>query len=230
MIPFTIAKFAAFSLEKKHKKALEWLKISFEKNSSNLFSHYLEISGWLNLPEISLEHEIVSERFHYHLKQSHIGLSEHNFLTNQVDTPSTVPYLPITIYLDNLRSAANIGNIVRTTEAFRLGSLYFTPNMAQIDHPKVISTSMGCSSSVPTTTKLHNPLIALETSDDAKDIFSFKFPKKFTLILGNEEYGISKGLLDQADEIISIPLVGSKNSLNVSNAFSIAAGLIRSQN
>jgi tRNA G18 (ribose-2'-O)-methylase SpoU len=57
----------------------------------------------------------------------------------------------------------------------------------------------------------------------------FIFPASFTLILGNEEYGISNESLKLADYIVEIPLFGAKNSLNVACAFAIAASQIRRQ-
>ena len=60
-------------------------------------------------------------------------------------------------------------------------------------------------------------------------IYDFTFPEKFTLILGNEEYGLSDEWLNQCDQIVTIPMWGFKNSLNVASAYAIAAYEIRKQ-
>jgi tRNA G18 (ribose-2'-O)-methylase SpoU len=75
---------------------------------------------------------------------------------------------------------------------------------------------------------LPRPLIVLDTSDEAIPLGEFLFPSEFTLILGNEEYGVSDEALQIADYLVEIPLVGVKNSLNVACAFAIAADKIRS--
>jgi tRNA G18 (ribose-2'-O)-methylase SpoU len=46
------------------------------------------------------------------------------------------------------------------------------------------------------------------------------------VIVGNEALGIDKEILAQADGIVSIPLYGWKNSLNVSSAFAIACHIL----
>ena len=77
---------------------------------------------------------------------------------------------------------------------------------------------------------LKKPLIALETVENAPSIYDFSFPETFSLLLGNEEYGLKEKTLRQADHIVQIPLLGSKNSLNVANAFAIVAGEISRKN
>ena len=76
---------------------------------------------------------------------------------------------------------------------------------------------------------LPKPLILLETCENAVPLKTFHFPKKFTLVVGNEEHGCSQELLKAADNIVKIPLRGRKNSLNVANAFAIAAAEIVEQ-
>ncbi len=51
----------------------------------------------------------------------------------------------------------------------------------------------------------------------------------FTLLLGNEETGLSAHALSQADIILKIPMFGYKNSLNVGCAFAIVANQVRIQ-
>jgi tRNA G18 (ribose-2'-O)-methylase SpoU len=48
--------------------------------------------------------------------------------------------------------------------------------------------------------QLPKPLIALETVPNAPSLFDFTFPKEFTLLLGNEEYGLSDQALSMADQ------------------------------
>ena len=62
-------------------------------------------------------------------------------------------------------------------------------------------------------------VIALETGGE--NIKTFKFPEKFLVIVGNEELGIAKELLDECDFKVSIEMKGRKASLNVSCAFAV---------
>ena len=51
-----------------------------------------------------------------------------------------------------------------------------------------------------------------------KDIRDFDFPTGCALVLGSEGEGVSKSLMEIADAVVSIPMVGKINSLNVSSA------------
>ena len=93
---------------------------------------------------------------------------------------------------------------------------------------------MGTSASVPCKqggiNSCPGPLIALETMETAPSLFDFEFPESFTLLLGNEERGLKESTLQAADHVVQIPLIGSKNSLNVAAAFAIAAANIQVKN
>lgn len=193
---------------------------------------YREVEQWLSLSPVEEDHESLADRFHLHLKAAHLARKEHNLLhITKHDTPSNTPYLPYVIYLDSLRSGFNVGNIVRTTESFRLGKLAFSSDTPPLTNKKVKDAAMGTDVHVHSVITddlsiLPRPLIAIETSSDAIPYTEYSFPEAATLLLGNEEYGLSKHSLEQADVVVSIPLHGWKNSLNVGNAFAILAAHI----
>lgn len=55
-----------------------------------------------------------------------------------------------------------------------------------------------------------------------EDIRKLQFPIPCALVLGSEGEGVSKSVLERADLVVSIPMVGKLNSLNVSSAGAIA--------
>lgn len=239
---FTKKRFLSFSSEKQHKKCSELLKIIYEglidhQPTDDLLDHYHEIQQWMNSEKQVIPYfEQISNAYHYHLTSAKQQHQEHNLLPNvkKIDRNNGKNTWPIAIYLDHIRSAHNVGSIIRTVEAFSLGTIYFSDNTPFIDNKQVKDASMG---SHAWTTCLQNkdyhalpkPLVALETSTDAISLNEFIFPQEFTLAVGNEEYGCSDELLKAADYIIEIPLRGRKNSLNVANAFAIAANEIQRQ-
>ncbi len=230
---FSRKKFQSLEPQHQHKKAAELLRKCYI--SKTQFSDYECLSSYMNLSVPSNQEER-SDRYHYHLQKAQTSLKEHNLLPKitQGDKSEGSPPLPIAIFLDKIRSAHNIGSILRTTEALALGSVHFSSGMAGPDNKKVTDSAMGTENWVSfqensTLDTLPRPIIVLETCEDAPSIFDFKFPKTFTLVIGNEEYGCSQDSLDCADVILNIPMYGKKNSLNVANAFAMTAGEIRRQ-
>lgn len=162
-----------------------------------------------------------------------LSLKEHNLLPTlrTGDREPKRDFPNIAIYLDHVRSAYNVGSILRTVEALRIGKVYFSEKTPFIDNEKVKRTAMGAAELVPCfqnvpLSDLPRPIIALDTSNAAVSVAEFDFPESFTLILGNEEYGISNESLKEVDHIVEIPLFGAKNSLNIACAFAIAASRI----
>ncbi|OPX28578.1 MAG: hypothetical protein B1H06_02980 [Candidatus Cloacimonas sp. 4484_143] len=141
---------------------------------------------------------------------------------------------PLYLILDNLRSSFNVGSIFRTAECFGVKEILLCGYTATPENPKVIKTAMGTTEFVswqhfPSTEEAiiflkekGVTVFALETTTKAKNIAKIIFPKSSALLLGNEALGISKEILDLADDVVSIPLNGWKNSLNVGVTAAIA--------
>jgi tRNA G18 (ribose-2'-O)-methylase SpoU len=141
----------------------------------------------------------------------------------------------------NVRSLHNVGSIFRTADSAGISKLYltgYTPSpvdeMGRL-RVEVSKTALGAESIVPWEHKKNiSPLlaslkkdgvklIALENSKGATDYKKFKLMGTGALILGNEVRGLTPSLIKKVDEVISIPMKGSKESLNVAVAFGIAA-------
>lgn len=241
-LSFTKYKFLRCPLSLQHKKCAEQLRFTYEallqkKDPSALINIYHKLVEWMQIkPLQEISFFSLSERYHWHLKNTPIILKEHNLLPSirRGDRAPKHAFGNCHILLDCLRSAYNVGSILRTTEALRLGSLYFYGNTPGVDNPKVQKTSMGSDKLVPSfhlssLTSLPRPWIVLDTAEKAVSVNDFIFPSTFTLILGNEELGVSDELLKEADGLVDIPLYGKKNSINVACAFGICAQEIKRQ-
>ncbi|QQR84284.1 hypothetical protein IPJ72_03895 [Candidatus Peregrinibacteria bacterium] len=66
-------------------------------------------------------------------------------------------------------------------------------------------------------------LVALEQTKTSIDYRQLKTNQPLCLVVGNEIEGVDPNILKQCDHAIEIPMRGSKQSLNVSVAFGIAA-------
>ena len=146
------------------------------------------------------------------------------------------PPHPLTIVLDNVRSAYNVGSLFRTADTARCSEVVtcgFTPHPP---HPKLAKTAFGALESVPTRhvestlqevrslQKAGVTVYAMETTDRsvnycAKGTFPPGAPA--ALVLGNEQIGVDTQVLGAVDAILEIPTFGLKNSLNVASAGSI---------
>lgn len=139
--------------------------------------------------------------------------------------------LPFTVVLDRLRSPFNVGSVFRTGDSFGVQRMVLVQPTASPEHPRAARSARGCTGTIPweelpedqVVTRFSNtPVFALELG--GTDIASFEFPTTGAVVLGSEELGVSPALLALADASlgrVSIPLAGSKGSLNVSVAFGI---------
>ena len=155
------------------------------------------------------------------------------------------------IILENIRSAYNVGNIIRTADAFGW-SVVIAGYTHSHTHPKVLKTSLGAEQSVSITQffaeALEQPdgfmdrspnrtaidwalsyvrgmchsIYALEITWTSQILSSFSPDKNIWLIVGNEIYGVTPETIAQCDGSLAIPMLGLKESLNVCNAAAVA--------
>ena len=145
----------------------------------------------------------------------------------------------IYLLIHNIRSTYNVGSIFRTADAANVKKIYlsgYTP--APIDRfgrirQDISKVSLGAEKIVPwesiSDTKIlfkslkkeKVKIIGLEQDEKSIDYKKLKISGKNLIILGEEVKGIERYMLDQCDEIVEIPMLGKKESLNVSVATGI---------
>ncbi len=144
----------------------------------------------------------------------------------------------IYVVLDNVRSRENVGSIFRTADAAGVSKIYLCGITPTPPHQKISKTALGAEKWIPweyrkqtwkCLLELKNQnskfkILALEKTKGSKNIFKFKIPKKYSIVLvvGNEVKGLSPKILKYCDKIVSILMVGRKESLNVAVAAGIA--------
>ncbi len=145
----------------------------------------------------------------------------------------------------NIRSLHNVGSIFRTSDVFAVDKLFLTGYTGHPPQPKLEKVALGAdktvsweyhASPVRLIKKLRQEypkllVVGLENNLPkgyvATPMASFKGHYPLLLVLGEEVSGISKKLLPLCDEFLEIPQFGSKESLNLSVAYGIAAFLLR---
>jgi len=135
---------------------------------------------------------------------------------------------PITIVIDNVRSALNIGSIFRTSDAFLIEKIILCGITSTPPNKEIRKTALGSTDSVnwkyvENTTDAIQQLIkegyyavGVEQVDKSTLLNEFKLPKKpIAIIMGNEVTGVNQKVLNLCNEVIEIPQFGTKHSLNI---------------
>lgn len=145
--------------------------------------------------------------------------------------------------LHDIRSVYNVGSMFRTADGAGVGKMFLcgiTPTpLDAFGKPRTdfAKTALGAELSVPwekvaRTGDCVRRLKAGGYSIVAVELAPHAVPcsgaaclsgEKVALLFGNEVEGIPKRILEKCDAVVSIPMRGKKESLNVSVAFGIVA-------
>jgi tRNA G18 (ribose-2'-O)-methylase SpoU len=144
------------------------------------------------------------------------------------------------LILNDIRSTHNVGSIFRTADACGISKIYLvgtTPTPIDRfgrERKDVAKTALGAEKTIPweyfeniniLLTKLKKEkftIIAIEQSEKAVDYKSVELKNNSAIILGSEVDGVPEDVLKECDIIAEIPMLGKKESLNVS----VATGVV----
>ena len=149
---------------------------------------------------------------------------------------ANIDKLPVTVILDNVRSAQNVGSFFRTADAFGIEHIALCGISATPPNREIHKTALGAEMSVawsyyPTTLECVERLraegyriLAIEHIENSTMLNTFRAEEgvKYALVFGNEVDGVDQAVADVVDGAIEIPQVGIKHSLNVS----VSAGIL----
>jgi 23S rRNA (guanosine2251-2'-O)-methyltransferase len=170
------------------------------------------------------------------------SLSDEQFLVTKEDRQVSSQKFPLSFILENIRSAFNVGSIFRLADCLNVEHIYLVGYTPTPESDAVKKTSMGTTGNTPWSTfdKLEDvaahlenkqvQIFALETAVNSTSLHEAKLPLSMAYLVGNERFGLEESALKKCQDIISIPTFGSKNSLNVASALSIAAFEWKRQN
>lgn len=164
------------------------------------------------------------------------SVQDDDFLVSTVDKelPSADP-LPLVFVLDNIRSAFNVGSILRTAECLNIEKVYLCGYTPTPEQAKLAKTAMGTQDAIAWEGREHildllqelkfkgYQVIGLETAERPIDLYEKFIFAPTALVVGNERFGLDVNVLKACDEIRKIPLRGRKNSLNVGISLAVAA-------
>jgi len=134
----------------------------------------------------------------------------------------------LVLILDGIQDPANLGAIMRTAEAFSVDAVIIPKDRAASVTPAVIRASSGAARGVRVCMSVNIArainsmkdkgfwVAAVDIQDDAIPFYKYDMTGSVALILGAEEKGIRRLPLEQADVVLTIPMTGRVESLNVS--------------
>jgi len=156
-------------------------------------------------------------------------------LNHAAHKASSMKY-PLCFLANDIDIPMNIGSFFRIADALGVEKIYLSGSSIVPPNPKIKKTSRSTEKYVPYSynkdamsivKKLKSSgykIISLEITSSSIDIEGLSVSKddRICLILGSENIGICKNLLDVSDTTIHIPMLGVNSSMNVATACSIA--------
>ncbi len=139
----------------------------------------------------------------------------------------------------NIRSLWNVGSLFRSCDCFAVEKLILAGYTATPPRREISKTALGAEEWIPWE---HAPdaanvlqqlrsegwtIVALEQSITSTSLEKYIPPGRTCLIVGHEVLGVPQELLALCDDVLEIPMLGKKNSLNVAVAAGIALHTLR---
>ncbi len=146
------------------------------------------------------------------------------------------------LLLDGVTDTRNFGAIIRTAVAANVDGIIIPQNNSAPVNSDVVKTSSGGVFKIPIArvSNIKDAILHLGSldidiislSENGKEtIYSSNFKKSVAIIMGSEEKGISKSILNLSNNILKVPISSKIDSLNVSVAFSaVVFEIIRQRN
>ncbi|MDP2874122.1 MAG: TrmH family RNA methyltransferase [bacterium] len=164
-----------------------------------------------------------------------LGAKELRELTPDPEQVAAIKRSPIYFVLDEILDTYNIGSLFRLADAIAAEKMYLCGRMETPPLSKIHDAAVGTEKWVPwekvaTTLEAVKDLksrgvqiVAVE--QDPRAIWYHQLKPKFplALVLGNETFGISKEVLNEADAIIQLPMLGVNKSFNVWGSAAVVA-------
>ena len=145
----------------------------------------------------------------------------------------------LVLVLDEITDPHNLGAILRSADQFSVSLVIVPERRSAQANTTVIKVSSGAAQYVPLArvTNINREIEYLKNNGfwvygaamDGKPIYKTVFPKRTVLIMGSEGKGIGQLTQRLCDQLVSIPMTGHIDSLNVSVATGIVLYEVRRQ-
>ena len=154
-------------------------------------------------------------------------------------TPEQYRDLPesgISVILDNIRSAHNVGSVFRSADSFKADKVWLCGICSTPPSAEIHKSALGAEFSVEWEYEKDTLALVRRLKEEGWTILSVEqtvnsimldkfIPEKgrrYALVFGNEVDGVQQDVVDASDGVLEIPPFGTKHSLNIS----VSAGIV----
>jgi TrmH family RNA methyltransferase len=132
------------------------------------------------------------------------------------------------IYLSEVQDPGNAGTILRSADAFAMDAVITSPGSVDMYSPKVVRSTAGSIWHIPVFESITIAEILTMGvkafslgAEGSKNLDEFQMSGDTLAVFGNEARGLSTGQNVESIDVVSIPMPGNAESLNLSAAASI---------
>lgn len=134
----------------------------------------------------------------------------------------------IVVVLPNIRSLYNVGSFFRTSDAVGVKKIICCGTTGTPKNKRLWKVSLGAEQTVPweyqvdpvhAITQLRvegYQIVVVELTQQSVLYTQVQYSEKVALVFGAETSGVEDSLIEAADVVAHLPMLGKKNSLNVS--------------
>ena len=144
------------------------------------------------------------------------------------------------LVLDEVQDPHNIGACLRTADAIGVDAVVVSKNRSPALTPVIRNVASGAAETVPyimvsniarvlEKIKDNNVWVMGTSGDASHTIYDCKVNNRLALVMGSEGKGMRRLTREACDELVSIPMQGSVESLNISVATAVCLYEIRRQ-
>jgi RNA methyltransferase, TrmH family len=193
-------------------------------------------------------HNVLTRRTEIRSDAEMTHLSDDALLTRAQETSHCGPVSDTVVAFWQIRDPGNAGTVIRTADAAGARAVIFVDDCVDRFNPKVIRSSAGSLFHVPVVTMSTEEFFAWAMGQHrdlmAADVYGTQQIRpeslievvrgyreeakagrgdnvSYTILFGNEARGLPDGVLERMNRIVSIPLYGKAESLNLATSTSV---------
>jgi 23S rRNA (guanosine2251-2'-O)-methyltransferase len=143
------------------------------------------------------------------------------------------PRRQLALVLQSVAYPVNVGSIFRIADACRVQELLLTGITPTPPHPKITKVARAKDQRVPwryleraedAVMELRQAgyhVVALELTDASRPYYAYPYPDRVAVVVGNEDHGVTRSVLELCDGAVFVPMFGKGRSLNVHVALAV---------